>query len=511
MKCSEIIEKSISMKPKNVSKSSSNRTIGFEFEIEYQLTDDEIQEIYDRIRNYEYPFEQFFNNTFKTEKKFIDEYFETKADFNYATKQDYIKDLKDKNSNSNDIDEKLKTHVIDKNSNVLSIEEISFNDIPKFVKNHSEIQEDILEKYKHSIEIRASSEIERIYKELKNNNGFENITKILEKHIGIKPENNGDSTSEWSITNDESVPYGFELITPPFDNIDKGLKELTNVLKMISDEKRFTTTKKTGLHVNIGVNDVDNIDLLKFMLIVGESFIIKLFDRENNIHTRSLLNELQLFLYDNSNNYPSMAYDKIIKSLNNKILNMNTKNFFINVNNLKDENYIEIRALGGKNYENKESYIINTIKRIIYAIDIAENPELFKKEYLSKLGKFIHKETHGEKKYTDKRGPFTPKEVKRLKDYLINETNIIDENEDVVSKLLESNNKIFTILETIAKKNYFFPDDVASIFYKAFYYMKNKLSYNMTKNLANMAYHFAEVNEHKSVITFIENIKDNLS
>lgn len=113
------------------------------------------------------------------------------------------------------------------------------------------------------------------------------------------------------------------------------------------------TNDSTGLHINIGTfskDEINNIDLLKFLLLVGENHVLRVFNRQNNNTSVSNIKQLIDFLRQEQD-IPT-NYEQLIKSINNIILEHAEKYSFANFSKLtKGLGYIEIRAPGGYNYE----------------------------------------------------------------------------------------------------------------------------------------------------------------
>ena len=75
-------------------------------------------------------------------------------------------------------------------------------------------------------------------------------------------------TSVWTIEPDGSIePQGAEIVSPVFRNLDEALLELEGIFS-ITDQTIYTNSS-TGLHVNIGTFDFNEIDVLKLLLFLG--------------------------------------------------------------------------------------------------------------------------------------------------------------------------------------------------------------------------------------------------
>jgi hypothetical protein len=192
--------------------------------------------------------------------------------------------------------------------------------------------------------------------------------------------------ARWYVEPDGSItPSGAEIVSPVYSYQD-GMKKFKDVLEMIRDDSEMSTNESTGVHVNIGdFSDISQIDLLKFLLIINENYVLKIFGRSNNTYTEPYIRRLIQILKSRDGE----PYNQIIKDLNQYIINNGQKYRFINFSKLESNGFFELRALGGKNYEYKEAEMIQSINRVFRALEIASDPNDSKDTYLKKLYKFV--------------------------------------------------------------------------------------------------------------------------
>lgn len=284
----------------------------------------------------------------------------------------------------------------------------------------------------------------------------------------------------WKVEFDSSIkPSGGEIKSPIFYDINTGIDELKKILTIIKHDNYMFTNNSTGLHVNIGNIDKDNIDLLKFSILIGEEHVTNYFERSNNKNALSVVKDLHnYYSYEEVRN---RNIDKVIREINNIIIpKMPGKDRFLNMQPLEENNYIEIRGFGGDNYEYKQNAIINYIKKIGYVLDLSENPNAYRDAYLKKLTKIISQNT------TDKN------EVKEMYPLSVSETkyffDIIEKHIDtnVLNALKEKQNFMELInnfysfrdlLALLIRNNLKFDNKLAKIIYKLF----NELINNDTK------------------------------
>lgn len=170
-----------------------------------------------------------------------------------------------------------------------------------------------------------------------------------DKNWKIEYDHSGD------VIIDGKVMEMFELVTGPTTYFE-ARQDFINILKFI-DENGFTT-KKAGIHVNLGFNSqkeprlhIQNMNRLKMCLHFNEDEIYKVFpNRKKNAYCQSIK--------DIDPVHPIIFKTKIQTIIQENYLTPSTKYFGINF--LKQEkNYLEFRYLGGEDYQKKSKEILN--------------------------------------------------------------------------------------------------------------------------------------------------------
>jgi hypothetical protein len=186
--------------------------------------------------------------------------------------------------------------------------------------------------------------------------------------------------ADWSLG-----PRGCELITGPLPYVNAKII-LLKILKMIQDFGR--TNEKCSLHINISFDqdesgkNVELLNRLKMILDVDENYIYRLFpERQDNFYAKSVKKLIPYKNYDFANN----AINHIINNLELP----NTKYYGINTQTL-NEGRLEIRYIGGFDYENKTSEIIDLMD---YFIILANNciDEPLSKQNVHELREYLNK------------------------------------------------------------------------------------------------------------------------
>jgi uncharacterized protein YjbI with pentapeptide repeats len=150
-----------------------------------------------------------------------------------------------------------------------------------------------------------------------------------------------------------------EIITGPLDYYTAKYY-MIKILKFIDTYGR--TTDKSSIHINISFDgeDLNNINILKTILNVDEESIYKKFpSRKNNVYARSVRNIIPFKDYDFSN--------VGIETIRNVLHIPDSKYYGINFQhvNKEREQRLEVRYIGGKNYQTQVSDIIEVMDEII--------------------------------------------------------------------------------------------------------------------------------------------------
>jgi hypothetical protein len=178
-------------------------------------------------------------------------------------------------------------------------------------------------------------------------------------HNSFEPD-----AKHWKIEPDLSLGMdGVELITGPIPYVNAKIY-LLKVLKILQNPE-FKTDDKCSIHINISfdkdktINVLDKLNKLKLILNVDENFIYKYFpNRENNFYAKSVKKLIPFKGYDFTNN--------AVEILTNSVELPDTKYYGINLLNIYTGR-VEYRYIGGENYEEKSSEILDLMD---YFIDL---------------------------------------------------------------------------------------------------------------------------------------------
>ena len=213
-------------------------------------------------------------------------------------------------------------------------------------------------------------------------------------HIGSKkPDDCFTVEPDGSINPDDNDDVGLEFITPdgglPLDEMITKMEEV-RAWALAND---CYTNNSTGLHINVSVPNLNRrtVDYVKLVLLLGDNYVLDMFNRQGNSYTHSALNMIQ----NQTKIYPAgvilTVLDKMksgLEHVGSTLIHTGVTNKYVSVH-LKDT-YVEFRSPGGDWLDEKYwSQVKNTIFRFVVAVDAATKPDKYREEYLKKLYKLI--------------------------------------------------------------------------------------------------------------------------
>jgi hypothetical protein len=143
--------------------------------------------------------------------------------------------------------------------------------------------------------------------------------------------------------------------------------------------------------ISIPDQTIENVDHLKFILFLGDEYVLQQFNRENNTYASSMYKKITTGITQ-GNNDPAEILNSFKQGMNSiaaktvRRLIVNKSDRFVTVN-IKP-NYIEVRSAGG-DYLNELDKIKNTLLRYVRTMGLAADPEAEKQEYAKKLYKML--------------------------------------------------------------------------------------------------------------------------
>lgn len=212
---------------------------------------------------------------------------------------------------------------------------------------------------------------------------------LVEYLIGEVRDNVEDDVENIAeVKRDGSVTApGIEITTHPVP-LDEAIDTMNQMFTWMNKNDAITD-ESTGMHINIDIENMEQLDPLKLVLFLGDEYILKLFDRINNAYTKSQLQEILRRIRDEGgraalSQIQGMSPNRILQYLQGRLSNQRVSS---NIGRMLDDGYIEFRMVGGVDYHNMSKTIENVIYRIATAMIIATDRELYKKDYLKKAAK----------------------------------------------------------------------------------------------------------------------------
>jgi len=192
-----------------------------------------------------------------------------------------------------------------------------------------------------------------------------------------------------SLQGDNPGDEGLEFVSPPMP-IDEMISDL-NKVKAWADKTGCYTNESTGLHINISVPNysLEKLDYVKLALLMGDEYVLELFDRSGNTYAKSAISKIKGMLQKNPDVAPQvmskmrehmedLATKAIHTGITDKYTSINTKT-----------GYIEFRSPGGDWLDSNFSKIEDTLMRFTVALSAAIDPAAYRQEYLKKLYKLL--------------------------------------------------------------------------------------------------------------------------
>jgi hypothetical protein len=172
-----------------------------------------------------------------------------------------------------------------------------------------------------------------------------------EKNFKIEPDLSGGSNM-------------VELVTGPLDYYDAKYY-LIKIIKFI--QKYGYTNEKSSIHFNISFNNeknLNNLNILKLILNIDEDEIYRIFpSRKDNIYAKSIKKIIPFKEYDFFN-IPINVVKNNLKIPNDKYYGIN----FLHIHGDKEQQRLEFRYIGGKDYEKNIGQLIYFLDRFIISV-----------------------------------------------------------------------------------------------------------------------------------------------
>jgi hypothetical protein len=200
-------------------------------------------------------------------------------------------------------------------------------------------------------------------------------------HYAVEPDS--------SIEGDDGEG-GLEFVSPPLP-IPEMIEDISKVAKWASRIGAYTNSS-TGLHMNVSVPNIEDLDYVKLVMFLGDNYILEQFGRDGNIYCKSALEKIKSTARANPDRVDEMLrqFQGGLNQLASKLIHTGSTEKYTSIN--RQSNRVEFRSPGGdwlSEYESDPGKVTNTLLRTVVALDVASDPEAFKKEYYKKLYKTL--------------------------------------------------------------------------------------------------------------------------
>jgi hypothetical protein len=199
---------------------------------------------------------------------------------------------------------------------------------------------------------------------------------------------------------DNTLERGIEFSPKKYLNsIDETLEFIEDFYEDFDNQNYWYMSKRTGIHVNVGLKEESNWNILKGFLMISDegeqSFTFKDMEwRQKSLYTQTFLPQLRIDILLNRDKVMKKSQFSDLMKLENyfskfilsKLKKHGYKNYGFNITKIDEYNYVEFRYPGG---EIEKNILIDKIYYFCYITKLMTNPSFKRKQYLNKLYKFI--------------------------------------------------------------------------------------------------------------------------
>lgn len=187
----------------------------------------------------------------------------------------------------------------------------------------------------------------------------------------------------------EGEDLAAEIISPPMP-LEETLDKITEFFTWAKSNDAYSN-ESTGFHVGISLPNIGGrVDYVKLALFLGDQYVLQSFGREANRYAKSAVEKIKDTIGNKDRGTINATVvnlqQGLFKEANISLGLRNGHDKYTSIN-MKDD-YIEFRSMGN-NYVEQVPLIIETVKRYVYAMYIASQPELHAREYATKLYKLL--------------------------------------------------------------------------------------------------------------------------
>jgi hypothetical protein len=219
------------------------------------------------------------------------------------------------------------------------------------------------------------------------------VTWAAEWHTAERKPGKYAIEPDGSLVPREDQDSGIEFISPALPVADM-LDDLKKVKRWAELRDCYTGADcRTGLHINVSTSNYvrDKLDYVKLVLMMGDEYVLKQFDRLTNKYAESglknVMNKIKYrpesvitILDQMKEGLKDAATQSIHGTMTDKFTSANVK-----------ERWVEFRSPGGDWLGEMYDKIEPTISRFVVALDAASDPTKYRQEYLKRLHRILTK------------------------------------------------------------------------------------------------------------------------
>jgi hypothetical protein len=203
---------------------------------------------------------------------------------------------------------------------------------------------------------------------------IDSLTTILKNGIKLKKNLISNDDSSMNYKNEPSLSaMGGKEITTPICSYEDLKSYITSILKII--DENASTNESTGFHIHIScVDESLEIDFYKFIILSNEEALLTNWGNRNSycLNVMDILTVLD------------MREAKKLKNRKGRVWNLEKRR------ENQETNHIEIRTIGGTNYQKESNKIINELDKFIEIFNRSIKNEDNDKEYKIILEKHMN-------------------------------------------------------------------------------------------------------------------------
>jgi hypothetical protein len=169
------------------------------------------------------------------------------------------------------------------------------------------------------------------------------------------------------------------------------IEDIGKVAKWASQIGAYTNSS-TGLHMNVSVPNIEDLDYVKLAMFLGDNYILEQFGREGNTYCKSALEKIKSTARANPDRVDEMLrqFQNGLNDLASKMIHTGSTEKYTSIN--RQSNRVEFRSPGGdwlSEFGDNPDKIKNTLLRTVVALDVASDPTAYRQEYYKKLYKTL--------------------------------------------------------------------------------------------------------------------------